>query len=50
MDGTGLGNKLTGKQEREDFERIMKNYRPRGLRTLGKEFETKEKKSEKNVL
>ena len=47
MDGTGIGNRWTAKQEREDYERIMKNWRPRGLRTLGREFSTKDGRKEK---
>jgi hypothetical protein len=33
--GTGIGSKWTAAQEREDYERIIKNYKPRGTHTLG---------------
>lgn len=32
--GTGISNR-TSKWEREDYERIIKNWKPRGTHTLG---------------
>jgi hypothetical protein len=43
--GTGIGNKWTAKLEREDYERIIKNYRPRGTHTLGNMFRNNPKKT-----
>lgn len=41
MDGTGIGSKWTAQQEREDYERIIKNWKPRGTHTLGLIFSSK---------
>jgi hypothetical protein len=38
--GSGIG-RWTAEQERNDFERIMKNYKPRGTHTLGPLYGTK---------
>lgn len=40
MDGTGIG-KMTAQQEQEDFDKIMKNWKPRGTHTLGIIFSSK---------
>lgn len=39
--GSGISNKMNAQQEREELERIEKNYKPRGTHTLGIMFDSK---------